>query len=216
MFIHAHTRTHTRVYIYRTPRSSIFLSPNPSLSHPHPPTLLINSSHPFSLSPSTHPHAPHPSSRETHFSREGGIERKRDGGGKEGWGKTEGEKVMHSSSLLCCHSSLATEAFDVLQISNFIIENPLLLPSPPLPHPPPPPSLSALALKQAFLPHSPKPPCTPPPLNAEVKKLKALQKRLFVWVNYSLGCACMCQMYVCVRLYVHASVGESCAGSGVE
>lgn len=123
---------------------------------------------------------------------------------------------MHSSSLLCCHSSLATEAFDVLQISNFIIENPLLLPSPPLPHPPPPPSLSALALKQAFLPHSPKPPCTPPPLNAEVKKLKALQKRLFVWVNYSLGCACMCQMYVCVRLYVHASVGESCAGSGVE
>lgn len=75
-----HTCTHTHVHIYRTPRSSIFLSPNPSLSHPHPPTLLINSSHPFSLTLHSPPH-PSPSSRETHFSREGGIERKRDGGG---------------------------------------------------------------------------------------------------------------------------------------
>lgn len=125
---------------------------------------------------------------------------------------------MHSSSLLCCHSSLATEAFDVLQISNFIIENPLLLPSPPLlslTHPLPPPSLLS-RLNKLFCLTLPSLHAPPPSLNAEVKKLKALQKRLFVWVNYSLGCACMCQMYVCVRLYVHASVGESCAGSGVE
>lgn len=40
---------------------------------------------------------------------------------------------MHSSSLLCCHSGLDTEPFDVLQISNFIIENPLLVSPTPYP-----------------------------------------------------------------------------------
>lgn len=130
-------------------------------------------------------------------------------GGKEGWGKTEGEKVMHSSSLLCCHSSLATEAFDVLQISNFIIENPLLLPSPPLPHPPPPPSLSALALKQAFLPHSPKPPCTPPLSMLKLRNWKPCRRdsSYGLIIHWAVPVCAKC-MSVCVCMYTRVWVSH--------
>lgn len=70
--------------------------------------------------------------------------------------------------------------------------------------PPPLLPISALALKQAFL---------PPPI-AEVKKLKALQKRLFVWVNYSLGC--VYAPNVCLSVCLNMQVCESRAGSGEE
>lgn len=77
-----------------------------------------------------------------------------------------------SSPPLCCHSGWATEAFDVLQISNFIIDNPP--PTPLLLHSATPPclplthSLFALALKQAFLPPS----LTPTKTSPSVLKLR--------------------------------------------
>lgn len=132
------------------------------------------------------------------------MARKREGEERERWGRQRERDALLLSALLpqrLGYRSLWCSA-------NFKFhyrEPPSLLPFPfPLLSSP---SLLLRLNKLSFLPP-----------NAEVKKLKALQKRLFVWVNYSLGCSCMCQMYVCkcVCLYEHARLCESWAGSGVE
>lgn len=124
MHTHTHSRAlfcvHTHTHTHRT-HVLPFFSPNPFpvLS------LLINSSHPFSLT--LHSPPPQPLTQlwgDTFQHREGWRKREKGNGGQGG-----GAEGKRCTPLLCCHSGLATEAFDVLQISNFIIENPLPSPS---------------------------------------------------------------------------------------
>lgn len=83
------------------------------------------------------------------------------------------------------------------------------LPSPPLPHPPPPPSLSALALKQAFLPHSPKPPCTPPLSMLKLRNWKPCRRdsSYGLIIHWAVPVCAKC-MSVCVCMYTRVWVSH--------
>lgn len=199
-----HTCTHT----YRSPRFSL-QTPNPSLSPPpHPPPP----SPPNQLFPSLLSHPPLNPTPLTQLWGDTFRQRGRDE--EEGEEERSGRRRKRSTPPLC---SAATAAglqkplmFCKFQIS---LQRTPILPSAPPSSSTNPPSLFTLVLKQAFLPHSLTPPHPNLPLNAEVKELKALQRRLLIWVNYSLGCACMCQMHVCVRVCTSMTHGP---GSGLE